>query len=301
MSRAAACFAFVLFAVGGCHGAQKTDEPYSLGTTYEGEGSPEAQAKRAPTDNASAEYAEEADYGGRRGDGADGAYAPTTSPPPSSDPYAQREIVRERPGLGTSYGEQRSSSATTTPFVRANQRRPDDVLTIWYDNAAGLREMVDWKGGYYDGSAWVRSADGAISMSLLDEYGQALQGVQVDEKRYAVGESGQRYMIAVQNDSPYRYEAVASVDGLDVIDGDTASFKKRGYVVEPYTTTQIDGWRTSMNSVAAFRFSSLEESYADRKGKGRNVGVIGVAVFQEKVRRSPRELRRQDNANPFPG
>jgi hypothetical protein len=301
MQRAVASFALVLFAVTGCHGAKQTDGPQTLGTSHEGAGSAEIQAKRAGGNDAPGEYAaEEADYGGSRGDSRDGAYAPTTSPPPS-DPYAQREIVTERPGLGTSYGEHRSSSASTSPFVRQNSRRPDDVLTLWYDNAAGLREMVDWKGGYYDGSAWVRSPDGGLALSLLDEYGQGLQGVQVDDKRYAVGEAGQRYMIAIQNDSPYRYEAVASVDGLDVIDGDTASFKKRGYVVEPYTTTQIDGWRTSMDAVAAFRFSAIEQSYADRKGKGRNVGVIGVALFQEKVRRSPRELRQRDNANPFPG
>ena len=63
----------------------------------------------------------------------------------------------------------------------------------------------------------------------------------------------------------------------------------------------IDGWRTSMSTVAAFRFSEIQDSYADRKGKGRNVGVIGVAFFGEKDYRNRREMRRRDTANPFPG
>lgn len=302
MRRLAALFAVALLSLSACHGSQKTDGPISLGTRAD-EGSGESQAKRAeapPSDGAGGYASEEAQPSPIRGGDDDRAYAPTTAQP-SSDPYAQREIIDESPGLGTSYGEHRQSSASTSPFVRARARRPDQVLTLWYDNAAGLREMVDWKGGFYDGTAWAQSSDGMVSVSLLDEYGQGLQGVQVEEKQYAVGEAGQRYTIAVQNDSAYRFEAVASVDGLDVIDGDTAGYSKRGYIVEPYTTTVIDGWRTSMDAVAAFRFSSLEQSYADRKGKGRNVGVIGVALFGEKLRRSPRELRRRDKANPFPG
>jgi hypothetical protein len=37
----------------------------------------------------------------------------------------------------------------------------------------------------------------------------------------------------------------------------------------------------STTAVAAFRFSTVSNSYAQRKGKGRNVGVIGVAIFEE--------------------
>jgi hypothetical protein len=212
--------------------------------------------------------------------------------------YAQAPEQQPR-GLGTAYGESRQSAASTAPFVRAH-RRPDSVLALWYDDDAGLRHAVDIQGGYYDGIAWVQSDDGMLSLSLIDEYGQGLPAVQLDDKRYAVGEVGQRYLIAVQNDGPERVEAVASVDGLDVIDGQTASYKHRGYIVEPYSSMVIEGWRTSMSSVAAFRFSPIEDSYAERKGEGRNVGVIGVAFFSEKDHRR-RERRRRNTADPFPG
>src|SRR5690606_38241739 len=37
----------------------------------------------------------------------------------------------------------------------------------------------------------------------------------------------------------------------------------------------------SLSDVATFRFSSVDNSYAGRKGKARNVGVIAVAIFEE--------------------
>ncbi len=44
----------------------------------------------------------------------------------------------------------------------------------------------------------------------------------------------------------------------------------------------VEGFRTSLADVAAFRFSSVRDSYAARTGSARNVGVIGVAFFPER-------------------
>ncbi|PQJ27936.1 hypothetical protein [Rubritalea profundi] len=74
-----------------------------------------------------------------------------------------------------------------------------------------------------------------------------------------------------------------SVDGLDVMDGKSASTKKRGYMIEPGKTLSVKGFRTSDAAVAAFKFSSVDTSYSNlRHGTTRNVGVIGMAVFTEK-------------------
>lgn len=102
-------------------------------------------------------------------------------------------------------------------------------------------------------------------------------------KKYVMGSLGQRYRIRVTNPTANRVEAVVSVDGLDAIDGQTATLSKRGYVVPAFGSVTIDGFRTSMNSVAAFRFTSVPDSYAGRTGQDRNVGVIGVAIFRERV------------------
>lgn len=280
-------------ALAGCKdaGQPQSDAPEALGTTYGGSGS--AQAKRAGPGPGPAPTAGEAE--GRAYAPADDAIAYDREPA-----YAEPYPEEESRGLGTAYGESRQSAASTAPFVRA-KRRPETVLALWYDDAVGIRRAVDIEGGYYDGIAWVQSDDGMLSLSLIDEYGQGLPAVQLDDRRYAVGEVGQRYLIGVQNDGPERVEAVASVDGLDVIDGQTASYKQRGYIVEPYTSMVIEGWRTSMDTVAAFRFSEIEDSYAERKGESRNIGVIGVAFFREKEHRGRREIRRRKTADPFPG
>jgi hypothetical protein len=89
--------------------------------------------------------------------------------------------------------------------------------------------------------------------------------------------------------------AVMSVDGVNVITGDTASTRQSGYVLSPYETTDIAGWRTSLSRTAAFYFTSLPDSYAARTGRPDNVGVIGVAIFAEKQRPiAIDELRRKE-------
>ncbi|HRV18855.1 MAG TPA: hypothetical protein P5317_12700, partial [Myxococcota bacterium] len=106
------------------------------------------------------------------------------------------------------------------------------------------------------------------------------------------GQKGARYEILVRNNTDRRIEVVASVDGLDVIDGLAGDFnKKRGYVVAPYGKVIIDGFRISMQEVAAFRFSAVADSYAAKTSGARNVGVIGVAVFTEKKVEVPKPQR----------
>ena len=106
------------------------------------------------------------------------------------------------------------------------------------------------------------------------------------------GQKGARYEILVKNNTDRRIEVVASVDGLDVIDGLAGDFtKKRGYVVAPYGKVIIDGFRISMQEVAAFRFSAVADSYAAKTSGARNVGVIVVAVFTEKKVEVPKPQR----------
>ncbi len=114
--------------------------------------------------------------------------------------------------------------------------------------------------------------------------GQALPTYADNGRFYVLGQVGQRYGIRVSNPTSLRVEAVISVDGLDVIDGETANTSKRGYVIAPQSSITVDGFRVSSRHIAAFRFSSVDDSYAGRKGVARNVGVIGVAIFNERVR-----------------
>ena len=205
---------------------------------------------------------------------------------------------QQSPGLGTAYGEQRFSSVRSVRFRRANPATPTMLLSMRYNDAEGVTQMAHYKTGQYPQRASNQS--GQISLTVRDDAGSPLPGAQIGGDLYAVGEAGSRYTIGVENHSAYRYEVVASVDGLEVIDGAEADFTKRGYLIDPYTTFVIEGWRTGDDIVAAFRFSDMDSSYAGRTGKPRNIGVIGVAFFQEEGQVPSDELRRRDTADPFP-
>jgi len=98
---------------------------------------------------------------------------------------------------------------------------------------------------------------------------------------WVAGRPGARYAITVRNRSGERVLAVPSVDGVNVLSGETAAWDQRGYVFSPYERYQITGWRKSDSQVAAFEFSSIANSYASRTGRPAHVGVIGVALFRE--------------------
>jgi len=118
-------------------------------------------------------------------------------------------------------------------------------------------------------------------------------------RRYVVGRPGNEYAIRVRNNGAGRMLAVMSVDGVNVITGDTASPAQSGYVLAPGESADIAGWRKSMARTAAFYFTALADSYAARTGRPDNVGVIGVAIFRERSRPIALEGRRKEAAEPF--
>jgi hypothetical protein len=113
--------------------------------------------------------------------------------------------------------------------------------------------------------------------------GQVLPVYPSGGRNWVVGAPGQEYSIRFCNASPGRVLAVMSVDGVNVISGDTASPSQSGYVLNGYECADINGWRKSMSRTAAFYFTELPDAYATRTGRPENVGVIGVAVFRERA------------------
>ncbi|MEZ4428748.1 MAG: hypothetical protein R3A51_13780 [Nannocystaceae bacterium] len=233
----------------------------------------------------------------------DAAPAPATAQEESADmdgdAFAQSTKKRSRPGLGTAFGEQRQSQVRDVSFQRDNPLSPDVILSLRYNDAEGVRELARLRGSA-DFAPAARASAGPLQMTLIDGNGRALPALHVGRETYAVGEPGSRYAIGIENHSDDRFEVVATVDGLDVMDGTDGSFEKRGYVVEPFTSFVIEGYRTNHSSVAAFRFSSIDDSYATRTGRGRDIGVIGAAFFREREGFDRFELERRDHADPFP-
>lgn len=135
------------------------------------------------------------------------------------------------------------------------------------------------------GAASAHWPSNRVNVDIIDRTdGRVLPIYTFEGRRYVVGKPGNEYSVRVRNDGGERTLAVMSVDGVNVISGDTASPSQSGYVLGPHTSFEIAGWRTSLSRTAAFYFTTLANSYATRTGRPDNVGVIGVAVFRERPR-----------------
>ena len=99
---------------------------------------------------------------------------------------------------------------------------------------------------------------------------------------YVAGKPGNEYQLTIRNQQPAEIMAVVSVDGVNAVSGETANWSQTGYVFGPNTSFSIKGWRKSLQRVARFFFTELDNSYAARTGRPDNVGVIGVALFRKK-------------------
>ena len=107
-------------------------------------------------------------------------------------------------------------------------------------------------------------------------------------RAYVVGRPGNEYQVQVKSRTGEDLLAIMSVDGVNVISGQTASATHGGgYVLSAWESTAIRGWRKSMAEIASFYFTSLGDSYAARTGRPDNVGVIGVALYQRKREEPP--------------
>jgi hypothetical protein len=99
-------------------------------------------------------------------------------------------------------------------------------------------------------------------------------------RAYVVGKPGNEYQVAVRSRRGEDLLAVVSVDGVNVLSGESADTRQGGYVVSPWERLDIRGWRKSLSEIASFYFTSLGDSYAARTDRPQNVGVIGIALFR---------------------
>jgi hypothetical protein len=134
----------------------------------------------------------------------------------------------------------------------------------------------------------------AYSVTLEDDHGNPLRTFRRNGTTFVLGYLGEKYEVRLSNHTARRVEAVLSVDGRDAVSGDPGDFASaRGYVVPPFGSVVVDGFRQSLEETAVFRFSRPASSYSSRMGTPENVGVIGVAFFSERVQRvAPAPYRR---------
>ncbi len=129
---------------------------------------------------------------------------------------------------------------------------------------------------------------GLADLSVYDRTdGRRLKVHWHDGRAYVVGKPGNEYQISLRNRGREDLLAVVSVDGVNVVSGETADPSQSGYVLAPRARVDIQGWRRSLSQTAAFYFTSLPDAYAARTGRPEHVGAIGVALFRKRPAQPP--------------
>jgi hypothetical protein len=149
-------------------------------------------------------------------------------------------------------------------------------------------------------SAGALAHGGLVDLSVYDRTeGRRLQVHWHEGRAYVAGKPGNEYQVSIRNRQPQDVLAIVSVDGVNVITGQSADPSQSGYVLSPRGALEILGWRKSLSQTAAFYFTALPDSYAARTGRPDDVGVIGIAVFRRKV--EPRPLPQPYSQAPSAG
>ena len=126
------------------------------------------------------------------------------------------------------------------------------------------------------------SARPLVDIALVDrDTGETLPQYRHRGQAWVPGIPGHRYAVRLANTTGERVLVVLSVDGVNAVTGETAAPSQAGYVLAPWQSTEIAGWRKSLDDIAQFVFTDLPDSYAARTGRPDNVGVVGIAVFRE--------------------
>ena len=167
-----------------------------------------------------------------------------------------------------------------------------------------------WRGN--SGSGWDSNADGQlVDVQVLVEGRQSplffkSRGNQWwggdDGRYYFQAFQGRNYSLRLHNNTSRRVGVLIAVDGLNVVNGERSQLAHNEpmYVLDPYETSVINGWRTSLDQVRRFVFVDEQRSYAERTGQANgDMGWIRVLSFNEAGSRRPRVSNPRNGVDEF--
>ena len=206
--------------------------------------------------------------------------------PPPLDRAAPQIALNERPGLGTKLGHEIYQNTQGTHFYRRNKRLPDATATFHYNDEEGAKLRARLGGAVFKHGGSFELIPGKLKVSVKGSYGmpgQTFKHYTSQAGFIVIGKPGANYELVLTNLTKNRLEVVVSVDGLDVRTGRGASANSPGYVIVANTSVSIPGMMAG-GVMRAFQFSSVADSRAATafgESGARNVGVIGVALYEE--------------------
>ncbi|WP_314338266.1 hypothetical protein [Acinetobacter guillouiae] len=173
--------------------------------------------------------------------------------------------------LGTKWGDEIDSHVTEVQLKRKSNSPLAETIVQYADK--------NYKGKTVNS---ISIAAGKVSFSVVDDHGNRIPMYRVGQSYYLSGREGQSYQLQYENNTAKTFEVVASVDGVDVIDGSEASRSNSGYVLHAHDSLKIEGFRKSESAVASFTFSKPKDAYAANSENGsiQNAGVIGTVLYE---------------------
>jgi len=105
-----------------------------------------------------------------------------------------------------------------------------------------------------------------------------------DDRRYFQAFAGRNYSVVLRNNTGRRVGVLLAVDGINAVNGERTSLRagEAMYVLNPWESATIRGWRTSLQEVRRFVFVDEARSYAERTGQANSdMGWIRVLAFNE--------------------
>ena len=144
-----------------------------------------------------------------------------------------------------------------------------------------------------------------VRIDVIDDRGRALNQYTANsrgnktQRTYLEAIKGKRYQLRIRNTSNRRIAVVVAVDGRNILSGKKSYLRQneKMYVLDPYESANYKGWRTGNNRVNRFYFTSAGDSYSNAWGDRSAMGVIAVAVFDEKYKQYYKKHRRGDLSN----
>jgi hypothetical protein len=145
-----------------------------------------------------------------------------------------------------------------------------------------------WRGSSHDPGPWgQQGVDGnLVQVQVLVGHRAAplYNRLDASDRWYFEAFQGREYSLRLQNTTGERIGVLIAVDGLNVVNGERSNLQRTEpmYVLDPWETATIRGWRTSLDDVRKFVFVDEERSYAERTDQANgDLGWIRVLAFRE--------------------
>ncbi|MCK5813482.1 MAG: hypothetical protein KAH03_04455 [Cocleimonas sp.] len=139
-----------------------------------------------------------------------------------------------------------------------------------------------------------------IRVDIIDDRGRVFRKIPTTsqahkvKRAYIEAKKGKRYSLRLRNMSNKRVGVIIAVDGRNILTGKKSWLRshEKMYILSPYETATYKGWRTGKSRVNRFFFTAEGNSYASAWRDHSAMGVIALAVYNEK----PRMVYRQENS-----